>query len=118
MLTNRAISGWTLRETSLASLLLPWTHEKHNRLYIAIGLALGLAFGVLAMSDISVGNFGTALHELLNAVMSWAASGVLADPLLLPQPLTGSDADSWPPPRPGQAPGCHRVTNSTFGMPL
>ena len=24
----------------------------------------------------------------------------------------------WPPPRPGPAPGCHRVTNRTFGMPL
>ncbi|MGV9386663.1 hypothetical protein ACWDRB_63435 [Nonomuraea sp. NPDC003707] len=52
--------------------------KKRNKLYAAAGVAVGIAFSALAVSDACGGNSGNALHELLNAVMSWTASGVLA----------------------------------------
>ncbi|MFF3863378.1 hypothetical protein [Streptomyces sp. NPDC002209] len=52
--------------------------NKRNRVYMAAGVLVGIGFNALAMSNISAGNAGNALHELFNAAMSWAAGTVLA----------------------------------------
>ncbi|MFF3788048.1 hypothetical protein [Streptomyces sp. NPDC001933] len=51
--------------------------KKPRKLYTAVGIALGIAFNALAVSDFTAGDSGNALHELLNAVLSWTASSVL-----------------------------------------
>ncbi|MGW6691873.1 hypothetical protein [Streptomyces sp. NPDC054961] len=51
---------------------------KPRKLYTAVGIALGIAFNALAVSDFTAGDSGNGLHALLNAVLSWTASSVLA----------------------------------------
>ncbi|MGW1658588.1 hypothetical protein [Streptomyces atratus] len=37
-----------------------------------------IGFNALAVSDLSAGDAGNAMHELLSSLMSWTASGILA----------------------------------------
>lgn len=49
-----------------------------NKTYLVAGLLVGLAFNALAVSDSWGGDSASAIHVILNAVIAWTTSIVLA----------------------------------------
>ncbi|MFD3492676.1 hypothetical protein ACFWWB_19270 [Streptomyces sp. NPDC058690] len=50
---------------------------KKHRLCTVAGILGGIAFGALAVINLSAGDSATALRQFLDEVLGWTASGVL-----------------------------------------